>query len=76
MVKTTSSGGSYIFLAVGTLQVSVGLSDQSHVDFIGHTPHVLHVTDLLEVLSWSPDSVFSRSTILIWVCPQAKELML
>lgn len=58
LLKTTSSGGLYISLAVGTLQVTVGLSNQSHVDFIGHTPHVFYVADFLEVLSWSPDCVF------------------
>lgn len=40
LLKTTSSGGLYIFLAFGTVQISVGLSKQSRVDFIGHTPHV------------------------------------
>lgn len=48
MVETTSSGGLHIFLAAGTLQVSVGLSDQTHVDFIGHTPRGFCVTDLLK----------------------------
>lgn len=77
LLKTTSSGGLYIFLAVGTLQVSVGLSNQSHVDFMGHTPHVFRVADFLDVFSSSPDSVFSRSAILICgLCPQAKELVL
>lgn len=65
LLKTTSSGGLYILLAVGALQVSVGLSKQFHVDFMGHTPHGFCVTEFLEVLSWSPGSVFSRSAILI-----------
>lgn len=40
LLKTTSSGGLYIFLAFGTLQISVVFYKQSHVNFIGHTPHV------------------------------------
>lgn len=58
LLKTTSSEGLCISLAVGALQVSVGLSNRSHVDFMGHTPHVFCVTDFLEVLSWSPDCLF------------------